>query len=100
LVDVSEALLGVEGALDVDSCAADLIAAAEGADSVEDGFDSDAEGFGGGSFVVCDGCFLMALGCGVDEGEVFGDARDPGALGELGVVDAACEAVEVSFVAA
>ncbi len=36
LVDVSEALVGVEGALDVDACAADLLAASEGTDSVED----------------------------------------------------------------
>jgi hypothetical protein len=99
LVDVSEALVWVEGALDVYPCAADLLAASEGADSVEDGCDSDAEGFGGGSFVVCDRCFCVALGCGGDEGEVFGDSGDPDALGELGVVDAACEAVEVSFVA-
>ena len=34
LVDVSEALVGVEGALDVDSCAADLLAASEGPDPV------------------------------------------------------------------
>ena len=100
MVDVSEALVGVEGALDVDACAADLFAASEGADSVENGCDSDAEDFGGGSFVVCDGCLYVALGCGGDEGEIFGDAGDPGALDELVVVRGACEAVEASFVAA
>jgi hypothetical protein len=41
LVDVSESLVGVEGALDVDSCAADLLAALEGSDPVEDGGDPD-----------------------------------------------------------
>ena len=34
LVDVSEAFVGVEGALDVDACAADLLSASEGADPV------------------------------------------------------------------
>ena len=92
--------MGVEGSLDVDACAAYLVAALEGADSVEDCFNADAEGFGCGSFVVCDGCHGMALGCGGDECEFFGDPGDPSALGELGVVDAACETVEVSFVAA
>lgn len=100
LVDVSEALVGVECALDVDACAADLLAASEGADPVQDGGDSDAEGFGGGSFVACDWGFCVALGRGGDEGEVLSDPGDPDALGELVVVDAACEAVEVPFVAA
>jgi hypothetical protein len=100
LVDVSEALVGVEGALDVDACAADLLAASEGAYPVEDGGDSDAEGFGGGSLASCDGGFCVALGCGGDEGEVFGDSGDPDALGELGVVHGACEAVKVPFMAA
>ena len=100
MVDVSEAFVGVDGALDVDTCAADLLASSEGADSVEDGGDPDAEGLGGGSFVVCDGGFCVALGCGDDEVEVFGDPGDPGGLGELVVVDVACEAVEVSFMAA
>ena len=100
MVDVSEALVGVEGALDVDACAADLLAASEGAYPVEDGGDSDAEGFGGGSLAACDGGFCVALGCGGDEGEVFGDSGDPDALGELGVVHGACEAVKVPFMAA
>lgn len=34
LVDVSEAFVGVECALDVDSCAADLLSASEGADTI------------------------------------------------------------------
>ncbi len=42
----------------------------------------------------------MALECGGYEGEVFGDPGYPDVLGELGVVYGACEAVEVSFVAA
>ncbi len=62
MVDVSEALVGVEGALDVDACAADLLAASEGADPVEDCGDADAEGFGGGSFAACDGGLCVALG--------------------------------------
>ncbi len=42
----------------------------------------------------------MALGCGGYEVEILGDPGDPDALSELGVVYGACEAVEVSFVAA
>ena len=100
MIDVSEALVGLECALDVDACASDLFAASEGAYPVEDGGDSDAEGFGGGSLVACDGGFCVALGCGGDEGEVFGDSGGPDAIGELGVVHGACEAVKVPFVAA
>ena len=100
LVDVSEALVGVEGALDVDAGAADLLAASDGADPVEDGGDSDAEGFGGGSFAAGYGGLCVALGCGGDEGEAFSDPGYPGVTGELGVVHGACEAVEVSLVAA
>ena len=100
LVDVSEAFVGVEGALDVDACAADLLAASEGAYPVEDGGDSDAEGFGGGSLAACDGGLCVALGCGGDECEGLGDPGYPGALSELWVVHGACEAVEVPLVAA
>ena len=66
MVDVSEVLLGVEGALDVDTCATDLLAASEGSDSVEDGGDTDAEGFGGFSLVAGDGGFGVTLGAGGD----------------------------------
>ena len=86
--------------MDVDACTADLLAASEGAYPVEDGGDADAEDLGGGSLAACDGGLCVALGCGGNECEVLGDSEDPDALGELVVVDAACEAVEVSFVAA